>query len=434
MVSAQEQVRQIKHGVADLINEQDLVKKIEKSIKENKPLVVKLGLDPTAPDIHLGHTVPLRKLRLFQEFGHQVVIVIGGFTARIGDPTGKSVTRPPLTKEEVLKNAETYKTQIFKVLDPEKTIVRDNSEWLESMNFADVLRLASSYTVARMMERDDFSKRFKEGRPIGVHEFMYPLMQGHDSVALHADVEFGGTDQTFNLLMGRHLQELEGQEPQVVITMPLLEGLDGIQKMSKSLGNYIGIDEEPKEMYGKAMSIPDELMMRYFMLVTDMSIEEQEDMAKRLESGELHPRDAKMQLARTIVRLYHGEEAALEAEEEFKRVFQQRAMPTDIPEYAMDAPTEPIFVPQFCTDAGLTASNGEARRSIKAGAFKVNGEKYTEENLKLEDGMIIQVGKRKFVKIFYVSNLYFIFILSLYIHYTLTCKSISCFTNNRFSR
>lgn len=399
MISAQEQVRQIKHGVADLINEQDLVKKIEKSIKENKPLVVKLGLDPTAPDIHLGHTVPLRKLRLFQEFGHQVVIVIGGFTARIGDPTGKSVTRPPLTKEEVLKNAETYKTQIFKVLDPEKTIVRDNSEWLESMNFADVLRLASSYTVARMMERDDFSKRFKEGRPIGVHEFMYPLMQGHDSVALHADVEFGGTDQTFNLLMGRHLQELEGQEPQVVITMPLLEGLDGIQKMSKSLGNYIGIDEEPKEMYGKAMSIPDELMMRYFMLVTDMSIEDQEDMAKRLESGELHPRDAKMQLARTIVRLYHGEEAALEAEEEFKRVFQQRAMPTDIPEYAIDAPTEPIFVPQFCTDAGLTASNGEARRSIKAGAFKVNGEKYTEENLKLEDGMIVQVGKRKFVKI-----------------------------------
>lgn len=399
MISAQEQVRQIKHGVADLINEQDLVKKIEKSIKENKPLVVKLGLDPTAPDIHLGHTVPLRKLRLFQEFGHQVVIVIGGFTARIGDPTGKSVTRPPLTKEEVLKNAETYKTQIFKVLDPEKTIVRDNSEWLESMNFADVLRLASSYTVARMMERDDFSKRFKEGRPIGVHEFMYPLMQGHDSVALHADVEFGGTDQTFNLLMGRHLQELEGQEPQVVITMPLLEGLDGIQKMSKSLGNYIGIDEEPKEMYGKAMSIPDELMMRYFMLVTDMSIEEQENMAKRLESGELHPRDAKMQLARTIVRLYHGEEVALEAEEEFKRVFQQRAMPTDIPEYAMDAPTEPIFVPQFCTDAGLTASNGEARRSIKAGAFKVNGEKYTEENLKLEDGMIVQVGKRKFVKI-----------------------------------
>ena len=395
MITAQEQVRQITHGVSGIINEEDLVKKIERSIKENKPLIVKLGLDPTAPDIHLGHTVPLRKLRLFQEFGHQVVIVIGGFTARIGDPTGKSVTRPPLTKEEVLKNAETYKTQIFKVLDPEKTIVRDNSEWLESMNFADVLRLASSYTVARMMERDDFDKRYKEGRPIGVHEFMYPLMQGQDSVALHADVEFGGTDQTFNLLMGRHLQELAGQEPQVVITMPLL----GVQKMSKSLGNYIGIDEAPKDMYGKAMSIPDELMMRYFMLVTDMSIEDQDDMEERLENGTLHPRDAKMQLAKTIVRLYHGEQAAQEAEDEFKRVFQQHALPTDIPEYAIDKPSEAIFVPQFCTDAGLTASNGEARRSIKAGAFKVNGEKYGEENLVLEDGMIVQVGKRKFIKI-----------------------------------
>ena len=399
MITAQEQVRQITHGVSGIINEEDLVKKIERSIKENKPLIVKLGLDPTAPDIHLGHTVPLRKLRLFQEFGHQVVIVIGGFTARIGDPTGKSVTRPPLTKEEVLKNAETYKTQIFKVLDPEKTIVRDNSEWLESMNFADVLRLASSYTVARMMERDDFDKRYNEGRPIGVHEFMYPLMQGQDSVALHADVEFGGTDQTFNLLMGRHLQELAGQEPQVVITMPLLEGLDGVQKMSKSLGNYIGIDEAPKDMYGKAMSIPDELMMRYFMLVTDMSIEDQDDMEERLENSTLHPRDAKMQLAKTIVRLYHGEQAAQEAEDEFKRVFQQHALPTDIPEYAIDKPSEAIFVPQFCTDAGLTASNGEARRSIKAGAFKVNGEKYGEENLVLEDGMIVQVGKRKFIKI-----------------------------------
>ena len=399
MITAQEQVRQIKHGVSGIINEEDLVKKIERSIKENKHLVVKLGLDPTAPDIHLGHTVPLRKLRLFQQFGHQVVIVIGGFTARIGDPSGKSVTRPPLTKEQVLENAQTYKTQIFKVLDPEKTIVRDNSEWLEPMNFADVLRLAGSYTVARMMERDDFDKRYKEGRPIGVHEFMYPLMQGYDSVALHADVEFGGTDQTFNLLMGRHLQELNEQEPQVVITMPLLEGLDGVQKMSKSLGNYIGIDEAPKDMYGKAMSIPDELMMRYFMLVTDMSIEDQEDMEERLENGTLHPRDAKMQLARTIVRLYHGEQAAQEAEDEFKRVFQQHALPTDIPEYAMDKPSEAIFVPQFCTDAGLTASNGEARRSIKAGAFKVNGEKYGEENLVLEDGMIVQVGKRKFIKI-----------------------------------
>lgn len=399
MISAQEQVRQIKHGVADLIREEELLKKIERSIKENKPLTIKLGLDPTAPDIHLGHTVPLRKLKLFQDFGHQVVIIIGGFTARIGDPSGKSVTRPPLTKEQVAENAATYKEQIFKILDKDKTIIRDNSEWLEEMNFADVLRLASRYTVARMMERDDFNKRFKEGRAIGIHEFMYPLMQGYDSVAIKADVEFGGTDQTFNVLMGRTLQAEEGQEPQVVITMPLLEGLDGVQKMSKSLANYIGISEAPKEMYGKSMSIPDELMMRYFMLVTDMTIEEQEALEAKLESGEAHPRDVKMQLARTIVRLYHGEEAALEAEEEFKRVFQQHALPIDIPEYEMATPEGPVFVPQFCTDAGLTASNGEARRSIKAGAFKINGEKYTEENITLEDGMIVQVGKRKFVKV-----------------------------------
>ncbi len=399
MISAQEQVRQIKHGVADLIREEELLKKIERSIKENKPLTIKLGLDPTAPDIHLGHTVPLRKLKLFQDFGHQVVIIIGGFTARIGDPSGKSVTRPPLTKEQVAENAATYKEQIFKILDKDKTIIRDNSEWLEEMNFADVLRLASRYTVARMMERDDFNKRFKEGRAIGIHEFMYPLMQGYDSVAIKADVEFGGTDQTFNVLMGRTLQAEEGQEPQVVITMPLLEGLDGVQKMSKSLGNYIGISEAPKEMYGKSMSIPDELMMRYFMLVTDMTIEEQEALKAKLESGEAHPRDVKMQLARTIVRLYHGEKAALEAEEEFKRVFQQHALPIDIPEYEMATPEGPVFVPQFCTDAGLTASNGEARRSIKAGAFKINGEKYTEENITLEDGMIVQVGKRKFVKV-----------------------------------
>ena len=399
MISAQEQVRQIKHGVADLIREEELLKKIERSIKENKPLTIKLGLDPTAPDIHLGHTVPLRKLKLFQDFGHQVVIIIGGFTARIGDPSGKSVTRPPLSKEQVAENAATYKEQIFKILDKDKTIIRDNSEWLEEMNFADVLRLASRYTVARMMEGDDFNKRFKEGRAIGIHEFMYPLMQGYDSVAIKADVEFGGTDQTFNVLMGRTLQAEEGQEPQVVITMPLLEGLDGVQKMSKSLANYIGISEAPKEMYGKSMSIPDELMMRYFMLVTDMTIEEQEALEAKLESGEAHPRDVKMQLARTIVRLYHGEEAALEAEEEFKRVFQQHALPIDIPEYEMATPEGPVFVPQFCTDAGLTASNGEARRSIKAGAFKINGEKYTEENITLEDGMIVQVGKRKFVKV-----------------------------------
>lgn len=399
MLSAQEQMRILSYGVADIVPREDLLKKLEKSVKENKPLIVKLGLDPTAPDIHLGHTVPIRKLKAFQDLGHQIVIIIGGFTAQIGDPSGKSTTRPPLTAEQVAANAATYKDQIFKILDPEKTIVRDNSEWLSTYNFADVLRLASKYTVARMMERDDFHKRYTEGRPIAVHEFFYPLMQGQDSVEIHADVEFGGTDQTFNVLMGRHLQQQEGMEPQVAMLMPILEGLDGVQKMSKSLGNYIGIDEEPNDMYGKAMSIPDELMMRYYMLVTDMSIEDQEALAAKLENNEVHPRDVKMQLAHTIVRLYHGQEAADAAEEHFKTVFQKRALPSDIPDYEMAQPEGEIFIPQFCTDAGLTASNGEARRSIKAGAFKINGEKYQEENITLQDGMIVQVGKRKFIKI-----------------------------------
>ena len=399
MISAAEQFRLISHGVADLLPEDEFKKKLEKSVATNTPLIVKLGLDPTAPDIHLGHTVVLRKLKLFQDFGHKVIILIGDFTARIGDPTGKSVTRPPLTEEQVITNAKTYQEQIFKVLDPEKTEVRFNSEWLSKLDFADVLKLASKYTVARMLERDDFHKRYTEGRPISIHEFMYPLMQGYDSIALKADVEFGGTDQTFNLLMGRHLQGEEGMPEQTIITMPILEGLDGVQKMSKSLGNYIGISEAPSEMYGKAMSIPDELMMRYFMLVTDMSIEEQEQLSKDLESGAAHPRDVKMKLAHTIVRLYHGEEAANFGQDEFVRVFQKHAMPTDIPEYKVVITEEPVFVPQLLSDAGLTASNGEARRSIKAGAFKIDGEKCNEEHVVLKDGMVLQVGKRKFIKI-----------------------------------
>ena len=399
MISAAEQFRLISHGVADLLPEDEFKKKLEKAVATNTPLIVKLGLDPTAPDIHLGHTVVLRKLKLFQDFGHKVIILIGDFTARIGDPTGKSVTRPPLTEEQVITNAKTYQEQIFKVLDPEKTEVRFNSEWLSKLDFADVLKLASKYTVARMLERDDFHKRYTEGRPISIHEFMYPLMQGYDSIALKADVEFGGTDQTFNLLMGRHLQGEEGMPEQTIITMPILEGLDGVQKMSKSLGNYIGISEAPSEMYGKAMSIPDELMMRYFMLVTDMSIEEQEQLNKDLESGAAHPRDVKMKLAHTIVRLYHGEEAANFGQDEFVRVFQKHAMPTDIPEYKVAITEEPVFVPQFLSDAGLTASNGEARRSIKAGAFKIDGEKCNEEHIVLKDGMVLQVGKRKFIKI-----------------------------------
>lgn len=399
MISAAEQLRLIKHGVDTLLPEDEFFKKLEKSVATNTPLTVKLGLDPTAPDIHLGHTVVLRKLKLFQDLGHQVVILIGDFTARIGDPTGKSATRPPLDEEAVKRNAATYKEQIFKVLDEEKTIVRYNSEWLGKLNFADVLKLAAQYTVARMLERDDFHKRYTEGRSIGVHEFMYPLMQGYDSVALHADVEFGGTDQTFNLLMGRHLQEQYGQAPQTIITMPILEGLDGVQKMSKSLGNYIGISDEPADMYGKAMSIPDELMMCYFMLVTDMSIEEQEKLSAGLADGSVHPRDTKMKLAYTIVRLYHGEAAAEEAQNHFISVFQKHALPEDIPEYAVELSDEPTFIPAFLTAAGLTASNGEARRSIKAGAFKIDGEKCGEENVVLKADMVLQVGKRKFIRI-----------------------------------
>lgn len=399
MKTLEEQLRLIKHGVENLLPEEEFKKKLAKSITENKPLTIKLGLDPTAPDIHLGHTVVLRKLKTFQDLGHQIVIVIGDFTARIGDPSGKSVTRPPLDEEAVLRNAATYKEQIFKVLDESKTKVVYNSEWLSKLSFEDVLKLAAKYTVARMLERDDFQKRYTEGRPIGVHEFMYPLMQGYDSVALEADVEFGGTDQTFNLLVGRQLQSEYGQESQAIITMPILEGLDGVQKMSKSLGNYIGISEPATEMYGKAMSIPDEFMMRYFMLVTDMSIEDQEELAKALENGTAHPRDTKMKLAHTIVRLYHGEEAANEAQEQFIRVFQKHDLPTDIPEYAMAKPTEPVYVPQLLTDAGLTASNSEARRSIKAGAFKINGEKCSDENIELAEDMVLQVGKRKFIKI-----------------------------------
>ncbi len=392
-------MRLIQHGVDTLLPEEEFKKNLAKSIETNKPLKIKLGLDPTAPDIHLGHTVVLRKLKTFQDLGHQIIIVIGDFTARIGDPSGKSVTRPPLDEEAVVRNAATYKEQIFKVLDEEKTIVRYNSEWLSKLSFEEVLKLAGKYTVARMLERDDFQKRYTEGRAIGVHEFMYPLMQGYDSVALEADVEFGGTDQTFNLLVGRHLQGEFDQRPQCIITMPILEGLDGVQKMSKSLGNYIGISEAPTEMYGKAMSIPDELMMRYFMLVTDMSIEDQEVLSKALEDGTVHPRDTKMKLAHTIVRLYHGEEAANEAQEQFIRVFQKHALPTDIPDYEMAAPTEPVYIPQLLTDAGLTASNSEARRSIKAGAFKINGEKCSEETVALENDMVLQVGKRKFIKL-----------------------------------
>lgn len=304
MLTLEQQLRIIKRGAAEILPEELLTEKLKRSISTGKPLICKLGLDPTAPDIHIGHTVVLRKLRQFQDLGHQIVIVIGDFTGRIGDPTGKSETRKQLSEADVQHNARTYQQQIFHILDQEKTKVVFNSSWLSPLNFSDVVKLAAQYTVARMLEREDFNKRFKEGRAISIHEFFYPLMQGYDSVALHADIEFGGTDQKFNLLMGRHLQQEYGQEPQVAITMPILEGLDGINKMSKSLGNYIGITEPAGQIYGKAMSIPDELMIRYFELVTDLNLDEIDALKAGLENGTVHPRDAKMKLAHTLARFY----------------------------------------------------------------------------------------------------------------------------------
>jgi len=398
------QLKVISRGVVEIVPEDELKKKIMKSVVTGTPLKVKLGLDPSAPDIHVGHTVVMQKLRQFQELGHQVQLIIGDFTGRIGDPTGKSETRKQLSEEDVQRNAETYRQQIFKILDPEKTKVHFNSEWLAPMTFEDVVKLAAKVTVARMLERDDFTKRYSTGQPISIHEFFYPLMQGMDSVALHTDIELGGTDQKFNLLMGRTLQKEYGQEPQVTIMTPLIEGLDGVQKMSKSLGNYIGIDEEPNEIYGKAMSVPDELMLKYYELVTDLSNEELETLSEGVKSGAVHPRDAKMKLAHTLVRMYHGMDAAEAAQEHFVTVFQQRALPEDIEEIEVPAgelEDGSIKLIKLLTLIGFASSNGEAKRSIQQGAVKINEEKLTDVNaaIALAGGEVIQVGKRKFAKL-----------------------------------
>jgi len=373
-------------------------------LRTGRPLKVKLGLDPSAPDIHVGHTVVLHKLRQFQELGHQVQLIIGDFTGRIGDPTGKSETRKQLSEEDVKRNAETYQKQIFKILDPEKTTIHYNSTWLAPMTFADVVGLAAKITVARMLERDDFTKRYQSGLPISVHEFFYPLMQGYDSVALESDIELGGTDQKFNLLMGRMLQKEYGKAQQAAIMLPLLEGLDGVNKMSKSLGNYIGIDEEPNEIYGKAMSVPDELMVKYFELATDISLEELEALRNGLADGSVHPRDAKMRLARTFVRMYHGEEAAEAAERHFVTVFQQRELPEDIEEVELsrgELEDGSIRIVKLLTALGLQQSGSEARRSVQQGAVRVNERRVADPNESVtpRDGDIVQVGKRKFAKI-----------------------------------
>ncbi len=357
-------------------------------------------MDPSAPDVHIGHTVVLHKLRHFQELGHEIQMVIGDFTGRIGDPTGKSETRKQLTDEEVKRNAETYVEQYGKILDMSKTKLYYNSEWLKPLTFEEVVRLAGNMTVARMLERDDFEKRYKSGQAISVHEFFYPLMQGYDSVALESDIEVGGTDQKFNLLMGRHLQDAYGKEKQVALTLPLIEGLDGERKMSKSLGNYIGIDESPNEMFGKSMSIPDELMIKYYKLATDLPMEEIKALEKGLADGSVHPRDAKMNLGAKFVEMYHGKEEAKQAKEYFQTVFQKRSLPTDIPEVKWEG-TSPVWIVELLVELKMMPSKGEARRMIQNGGVKINEEKVddVQQQVDLEDGMVIQVGKRKFAKI-----------------------------------
>ncbi|WP_195999867.1 tyrosine--tRNA ligase [Clostridium sp. 1001271B_151109_B4] len=394
MINVNEQIKIILKGVDEIIGLEDLRSKLE----QGRTLTVKLGLDPSAPDIHLGHTVVLRKLKQLQDLGHKIVIVIGDFTGKIGDPTGKSQARKALTTEQVLENSKTYETQIFKVLDKDKTEVRFNSEWLSKMNFEDVIRLGSKMTVARMLEREEFKKRYENQMPISIHEFFYPLMQGFDSVELKADIELGGTDQRFNLLMGRMLQKEFGQEPQCTIMMPLLEGLDGINKMSKSLGNYIGIDESAAVMFEKTMTVPDNLIVKYFELVTDIHPDKVAEINRSLEEGIINPRDIKIQLAREIVELYHGKDAVRNAEERFKTVFQKRQIPDDIK--IVEVNHDDFNLSEIIVSNGLASSKNEFRRLVVQGGVKINEEKLSNiEEFKLESEIIVQIGKKKFIKI-----------------------------------
>ncbi len=395
-----EQLAFLRKGTVDLIREEDLKAKLERSAKTGKPLRVKLGLDPTAPDIHIGHTVVIRKLKAFQDLGHTVIFLIGDFTGMIGDPSGKNVTRPPLSREEINANAETYKAQMFKLLDPEKTELRFNGEWMDKCGAADFIRLCAKTTVKQILERDDFTKRMNEEKPISLHELLYPLVQGYDSVALEADVELGGTDQKFNLLMGRNLQREYSQEPQVIITTPLLEGLDGVNKMSKSLNNYIGISEPPNEMFGKVMSISDDLMWRYYELLTDASVDELAAMKQKTGSGSANPRDLKVDLAKRMIADFHGLEAASSAADEFERRFVKKQIPAEIEERVVSSGDHKLA--DLLVLAGLASSKGEARRLIDQGGVKVNGEKATAANAEIEisaDGVLLQVGKLNFLRV-----------------------------------
>ena len=390
MQDIESQLELIKRGTAEIISEEDLIAKL----KENRPLNVKAGFDPTAPDLHLGHTVVLQKMKHFQELGHNVTFLIGDFTGMVGDPTGKSETRKPLTKEQVLANAETYKEQVFKILDPEKTKICFNSSWLEPLTMKEILSLMAKFTVARIIERDDFQKRYKAGEPIGMHEFMYPIMQGFDSVNMNTDVELGGTDQKFNLLVGRDLLRQYGKQAQVAITMPIIEGLYGVQKMSKSLGNYVGISESPKDMFGKLMSITDELMFRYYELLSDMSLKDIAKMKQDIETGDFHPMTAKKNLAKEIVSRYHGAKAGAEAEEEFVRVFSNKNIPTDIQEYKIHGCFLDIMLA-----LNFASSKSEARRLAEQGGVHFENEKVYDLTLTPEHEGILKVGKRKFAKL-----------------------------------
>ena len=389
----------IRRGTAEIVPEDELVAKLRESVRTGRPLRVKLGIDPTSSDIHLGHTVVLHKLRQFQDLGHQVFLVIGSFTGQIGDPTDKAETRKQLSAEEVAENAKTYVAQLYKILDPEKTQVVYNGDWLAPLDFAQVIRLASTITVARMLEREDFQKRFQENRPIHIHEFFYPLMQAYDSVHLRADVELGGTDQKFNLLMGRHLQREFGQPMQVAVMLPLLEGLDGVNKMSKSLGNYIGVDEEPNNMFGKLMSVPDSLLFKYYELLSLRPESEIEAMRREVEAGRMNPRDAKMQLAEELVERFLGAEARREAVEHWRTVFQKGGLPDDIPE--RQVPDESQWIVKWLVDLGLAQSNSDARRAIQEGSVRLNGNKLTDIDFQYhpQDGDVVQRGKRQFVRL-----------------------------------
>jgi len=396
MTKIKEQLQELIRGSEEVLPEKGL----EAKLKENRPLVIKAGFDPTAPDLHIGHTVLINKMRQFQELGHEVVFLIGDFTGMIGDPSGKNATRPPLSPEEIKANAETYEAQIFKILDEKTTRIDFNSRWMGEMDAAGLVKLASHHTVARMLERDDFNKRYASGQPISIHEFLYPIVQGYDSVALKADVELGGTDQKFNLLVGRQLQQDYGQDPQIVITMPLLEGLDGVQKMSKSLGNYIGITDAPGEMFGKIMSISDDLMWRYFELLSFRTLEDIEGLQQRVGEG-LNPRDAKFELALEIVERFHSAAAAGAAKDEFIARFQQCAMPEEMPELSLQSKAGRLGIAHLLKEAGLVSSTSEAFRMIKQGAVRIDGVRVEDRGLEVEAGSICiyQVGKRRFARV-----------------------------------